>query len=214
MKDKTKTNEPAVWKTWTFPRVIRDYWVDLILLNMIFLLFCLPVFSVPAALMSMFSLIFRMQKDEPIRVIRDFCREFRRLLPKSVFPGLFLISGLGLCGIGVYSISCAEGSQGMLLTAMIIVYILMYLIFSVCLYIFPMVAILELPASAILRNGLILSIAQPGRSVAAFMVILCLNFLLLVTAPYTLPAFVIIHFSLCALIAMCFAEKGIHKCII
>ena len=77
-----------------------------------------------------------------------------------------------------------------------------------------MAAILELPASAILRNGLILSIAQPGRSVAAFMVILCLNFLLLVTAPYTLPAFVIIHFSLCALIAMCFAEKGIRKCII
>ena len=79
MKDKTKTNEPAVWKTWTFPRVIRDYWVDLILLNMIFLLFCLPVFSVPAALMSMFSLIFRMQKDEPIRVIRDFCRETAKM---------------------------------------------------------------------------------------------------------------------------------------
>lgn len=214
MKDKRRTNEPAAWRKWTFLRVMRDYWVDLILLNMIFLVFCLPVVSVPAAMMSMCSLIFRMQKEETVRVFRDFCREFRRLMPKSIFPGLCLVLGLGLCGLGVCYVFGGRGSPGMLLPAVISLFILVYLVFSVCLYVFPMAAILEIPASLILRNGLILSIALPGRAVGALSVILCLNFLLLITTPYTLPAFVIIHFSLCGLTGMCFAEKGIRRCIL
>nr|MBQ8245153.1 DUF624 domain-containing protein [Oscillospiraceae bacterium] len=214
MKDKKRENGPAAWRQWTFLRVLREYWVDLILLNLIFLLFCLPVVSVPAALMSMCSLIFRMQQEEPVRVFRDFCREFRRLMPKSGFPGLCLVLGLGLCGMGAYSVFFDGGPREMLLPAVISVYILVYLVFSVCLYVFPMAAILEMPASRILRNGLILSIAHPGRAVGALTVILCLNFLLLITTPYTLPAFVIIHFSLCGLTGMCFAEEGIRRCIL
>lgn len=214
MKDKRRTNEPAAWRKWTFLRVMRDYWVDLILLNMIFLVCCLPVVSVPAAMMSMCNLIFRMQREEPVRVFRDFCWEFRRLLPKSVFSGLCLVLGLGLCGLSAYYVFGSGDSQGMLLPAVIAVFILVYLVFSVCLYVVPMAAILEIPASLILRNGLILSIALPGRAVGALVVILCLNFLLLITTPYTLPAFAIIHFSLCGLIGMCFAEEGLRRCIL
>ena len=40
----------------TFSQVVRNYWVDLILLNLAFLLGCIPVVTIPASLAALCSI--------------------------------------------------------------------------------------------------------------------------------------------------------------
>ena len=41
----------------TFSQVVRNYWVDLILLNLAFLLGCIPVVTIPASLAALCSAV-------------------------------------------------------------------------------------------------------------------------------------------------------------
>lgn len=43
----------------TFSQVVRNYWVDLILLNLAFLLGCIPVVTIPASLAALCSAVLR-----------------------------------------------------------------------------------------------------------------------------------------------------------
>ena len=198
-----------------FPRVIREYWVDLVVLNILFLLTCLPVITIPAAVMCQCSLIYKMQKEENIRIIRDYFKEFRKAFPRSLCPGCWGIIGLGLCAAGVYCLNIAMGvSPVATAVAFTLLILVIYLVFSLWQYLFPLWAILDLSPEVIFRNALILSLSQVAANVGAFLCVLILNLLVLVTMPYALPIYVVIHFSLWGLIGMCFAAKGIGKCIL
>ena len=44
----------------TFSQIIRNYWVDLVLLNLAFLLGCIPVVTIPASLSALSRALLRM----------------------------------------------------------------------------------------------------------------------------------------------------------
>ena len=61
----------------TFSQVVRNYWVDLILLNLAFLLGCIPVVTIPASLAALCSAVLRMQRAQDVHIFRDFFRDVR-----------------------------------------------------------------------------------------------------------------------------------------
>lgn len=70
-KDAPKpTGLRLIWAT-----IAREWW-NLIFLNVLFLAFCLPLVTIPAALVAMFKVLSLMVEDEPVEVWRDFRETF------------------------------------------------------------------------------------------------------------------------------------------
>lgn len=201
-------------RNWKFPAVIKEYWVDLIKLNIAFLLCCLPVVTIPVALLCLCSEIYRMLNQEDVRVFRDFIGDLRKKFVRSFAPGLFLLGGLALCGAGVRFWVSFHESGAAALPLLVLLFLWLYLVFSVSQYAYPMAAVLELPMGAVFRNALILSLSRAGANALALVLVLLINLFVIVTSPFTLPVLIVLHFSLCGLVSMCIAEKGIRQCIL
>ena len=82
----------------TFSQIIRNYWVDLVLLNLAFLLGCIPVVTIPASLSALSRALLRMQREENVHIFRDFFRDIKIGFRRSLLPGCILLAGLALSG--------------------------------------------------------------------------------------------------------------------
>ncbi|MBC5733120.1 YesL family protein [Flavonifractor sp. DFI.6.63] len=196
----------------TFSQVVRNYWVDLILLNLAFLLGCIPVVTIPASLAALCSAVLRMQRAQDVHIFRDFFRDVRTRFLRSMLPGCIAPVGLALFFLGWNACMAAASGRGRLpLLAALLLWL--YVVFAFSMYAVPLAAQLELPLRAVFRNALILLLARTWQNIAALLLVGACTLLLLLTSPFLLPLVLFTHFSLCALICMSFAEGGIRQCI-
>ena len=195
-----------------FPAVLKGYWVDLVKLNLIFVVLCLPVVTIPGALCALCRGIYRMQQGEDVRVFRDFLRDLRRDGIRALAPGGVTILGLvGAVG-GLWYCAGHLAAGGVALPLLVALLLLLYASFSVGMYTIPMTAILELPMEAIFKNGCILALLRLKHNVLAFVLVLLLTGFVVLTSPFTFPLVLCTHVSLCALISMSCARDGLARC--
>ena len=194
----------------TFSQIIRNYWVDLVLLNLAFLLGCIPVVTIPALLSALSRALLRMQREENVHIFRDFFRDIKIGFRRSLLPGCILLAGLALSYFGWRV--CAQADSGRV-PLLVFLLLWIYAVFSFSMYAIPLAAQLDLPLGVVFRNALILLLARSGQNVAALLVVAACTLLLVLTAPFLLPLVLFAHFSFCALVCLCFAEGGLRRCI-
>lgn len=68
----------------------------MILANAIFLLFCLPVVTIPAALTALSRVYIVLLNDGYVQVFRDFYKEFKESFVNSLFLGLLYAAATAL----------------------------------------------------------------------------------------------------------------------
>ena len=136
---------------------------DLILLNILFLITCLPVFTIGAAASAMYTLCFRMMREEEGGIVKPYFRAFREnfkqgtaiwlILLLAVLPALFYFdrvfqmeSMVRYAGLFFLLIAAA----GLLTMG----------------YVFPWISQFENKTGQALQNALILSITNLPRSIA------------------------------------------------
>lgn len=143
---------------------------DLILLNIVFILTCLPIFTIGAALSAMYSLCFQMMREEGSGVWKPYFRSFRANFKQATLcwgitlfalaPALVYFDRLFQMG-GVFRAICLP----------------FLLIAVICLmaagYLFPWISQFENTTRQALQNALILSISHLPRTVC----ILAINLL-------------------------------------
>lgn len=191
---------------------MKGYWVDLIKLNLTFVVFCLPVVTVPGALCALCRGIYRMQQGENVCIFRDFLRDLQRSFFRSLVPGMVALAGLGGSIGGI--LSCTEHLEagGSALPPLVLLLLLLYGSFSISMYTIPMAALLELPMGAVFQNSCILAVARLGHNGLAFVLVLLLTGFVVLTSPFTLPLVICAYFSLCGLIGMSCARGGLTLC--
>ena len=127
----------------TFSQVVRNYWVDLILLNLAFLLGCIPVVTIPASLAALCSAVLRMQRAQDVHIFRDFFRDVRTRFLRSMLPGCIAPVGLALFFLGWNACMAAASGRGRLpLLAALLLWL--YVVFAFSMYAVPLAAQLEL----------------------------------------------------------------------
>lgn len=135
---------------------------DLILLNLCFLLCCLPLVTIGAATSALYAVCFRFGTVREERTLHCFFRSFRENLRQATpfwladAAGCFAASYLAL---GFY----ADGGQ--FHYAFIPFLVLLALHVMVFSYVFPLLALFENSWRGTLRNAFILSIGHLPRSV-------------------------------------------------
>ena len=119
----------------SFSQIIRNYWVDLVLLNLAFLLGCIPVVTIPASLSALSRALLRMQREENVHIFRDFFRDIKIGFRRSLLPGCILLAGLALSYFGWRV--CAQADSGRV-PLLVFLLLWIYAVFSFSMYAIPL----------------------------------------------------------------------------
>jgi len=177
----------------------------LIELNLLFLLFCLPVVTIPAALCGMNRVCMLLIRNGYCFLWDDFWQEFRRSFKRTLLPGLLF--GL-LTAAGYYCMSLGLSNSGLALWST-----LFWALGMVCTaaglcwgsYFFALTSLLEQDVPGILKNAGLLCILRPLRALGTLGIHLLAAFFLTVFYPLSLPLLLffipmLVQFSVCFLV--------------
>ena len=78
--------------------VIARNWWELIQLNLLVILFSLPLITLPAALVAAAHICVLMLADKPVYLVRDFIEAFRGRFINATLLGVTILAALGLSG--------------------------------------------------------------------------------------------------------------------
>lgn len=145
------------WKRFFF--VLGTHFWKMVTLNLLFLLFCIPIITIPAAFCGMNRVLIKLYREGNCFVWTEFYKEFRaniwKALPFGLLGGIalfasyyFLSYGTSVSSNGVEVISTA---LGILLLAVVVLLLN---------YVFVFLPVLDLKNRQIARNALIFLITE------------------------------------------------------
>lgn len=215
---------------------------DLVLLNLLFILFSLPLITIPAALTALYRIAYSFAKGEPLKDRRtdiisletpavaeknpDLDRRktdyegLRKLFVfyKDTFAAEFKRSTpVGAClvfiaAICIYILFRVKPEGPGLLVCAFILVSLAAAIIGGS-YFHTIIAVLDISASDAVRNSIILLFENLAQNVIAFLLFAILNIVVFVLLPFSFPFLICIHFSLSAYMIERRIYSGIEKCI-
>lgn len=196
-----------------FGFVLLTHFWKLVQLNLLFVLFCLPVVTIPAACAGMSRVIMRLLRDGHCFLWTDFISELKASFFKALFPGFVFF----LLGIGAYMIcnSLHTDTNDLIDT---FGYAFMILSFSILFvagcYAFPMIAYVNITSDAVLKNAFIFAFTGMRRNL---LLVLCAGSVILLSVyflPFTLPLFILIIFAFNQFIVCALVIKPIEKYVV
>lgn len=136
---------------------------DLILLNLLFLITCLPIFTIGAAITALYTMCFRLMREEYNGIVKSYFRAFRdNFKPATAVWGILLIAAVP----AVYYLTQTARMGGILqFTGIFFVLILLVALMAGS-YAFPWISQFDNSALQSLQNALILSVSRLPRTAA------------------------------------------------
>ena len=128
---------------------------DLILLNLLFLVTCIPFFTIGAALTALYDVTLRMAKNEEAYIARSFFSSFKLHLKKSTVLWLAVSAAGGLLFLDLRIINAQNSALWYLIRSVLFSVLLIWWI--VVTYIFPLIAKYDWSCRLTLKNALLIA---------------------------------------------------------
>jgi len=200
-------NAPAKRGAALFVDILRREWWELMKLNLLMVLFFLPVVTIPAALAGTTRIATAMLRDENHYLWRDFWETFRAEFLRATLLGWGLI---GLIGIGAGStVAYARelSSDSLFAIPAVIAAFGTVLLILVASHSLSMMIETDLPTAKVLRNACLLSVIRFFPGFAAITVCAAIWILHIIAYPVSVFIPATFGFSFCALV-MTFISRG------
>lgn len=163
----------------------REFWA-LLLVNLIYLLFCLPIVTIGPATAALYRVTVTMVRDKNVYAWRDFWEAFKSNWKQGLLFGipftLFLIAAVWMNLMGLF-----QGIGSLLL--MSAVWTMLGL--SVFCYVFALISNVNLRAGPLLKDAVFLMVLGKFRTLAAALVMYGVDMALLLYWPLSFPALVV-----------------------
>lgn len=178
-------------------------------LNILFLVFCIPILTIPASVTAMTKVLMAYIKEDDCAVWSCYWREFKDSFIKSIGAGLIMgvfIAAVLLIGYGIYALS--GGFVRALGIGIIIVFeVLIYIILC---YLFALIATVHIGLKQCLKNAFLLMMIEFKHNLLLLMP-LGLLIASVLLYPVTLPLLALIMFSLCQYIICKLVNGAIRR---
>lgn len=132
---------------------------DLILLNLIFLLCCIPVVTIGPAITALYAVSLRSVRYGDGYVIQTFFRSFKQNFKQSFVAGMIGLLFVCLLFIDLFFWRNV-GSAFMSVFMTVVSVCVGYLVFIVFLWLFPVIAKLENPLRVQIKNAAAMAVAH------------------------------------------------------
>ena len=189
----------------------REFW-SLLKLNLLFLISCVPIVTIPAAITAMNRITVTMVRDRNFFLLTDYWKAFKRDFGKSLLGGLILLVALVLFGISTwfyYMLSQSAGKLFLILAGCSLCLLLTAYFISV--YFFPMLAMVDLGIKHLLMNSCVLAYSCFKRTLPGALIALAISLVCVGLLPFSMVYIVVILFSLNSLISNFFVVKPIEE---
>lgn len=163
--------------------------------NLLFLLGCIPVVTIPLSLYAMNRVMLRVVRDQPVKCLRDYWEAFRRDWKRGYLAFLLTAAPLGLAGCGMWFYLNRAALN-----------LLFFLPFLVCSTVFLMTLLSSGYLYGLLDSGkkgkeavglaLVLGVARPLRSIPAALCCYGLPLLAVLLFPLSGLYLLLLGFSL------------------
>lgn len=185
---------------------------DLMILNICFIICCLPVFTIGAALTGMNYVTLKIAEEEEGYIAKGFFKSFRQNFKQATVIWLILLVFGVVLGLDFYILS---GSTGTMVKTMRIILLIVSIFYAMVLvYVFPVLARFDNPIKVTMKNSLIMAIADFPRTIV--MVVITVGSVLITlfnsyTIAYGLLIWILFGFSLVAYLNCLFMKKVFAK---
>lgn len=142
---------------------------DLAVLNIVFLLTCLPVFTIGAANAALYAAVFPMDTEKEGAMLKTYFRSFR----ENFWQGTLVFAILVLFAGATYYNMTAITDPGALLGrgALIVVFLVVMLLAMVWTWVFPLICRFRNSTANMLKNALLLAIGNLPRTLLAVVIL-------------------------------------------
>lgn len=182
-----------------FVRYMETLWrefFEMLKLNLLFLVTCIPIVTIPASITAMSRITVTMVQDKNHFLWPDYWKAFKRDFLKSLLGGLILAAMVAAFSISTwfyyrlmrentFFVILAGGSACLLLSALMM-----------SLYFYPMLAVVDLPTLQLIKNSCILTFVNIKRSLPALLLCVLFEGLGIGLLPYSAPFVALIMFSI------------------
>lgn len=195
-------------------RILSREFFPLIRLSCLFLLFSIPIVTIPAAYCAMTRITVDMVRDRPYFLWHDFFAAFRSELGMATAAGLLLSVGITATAFAAYFYyGQVEAGSLYILPFGVAVLVLAWLLLM-GLSVFPMLALVDLPLKNILKNALLLVPLSFGRLALSLAACAFLLFAALWFFPVSLIPALLLCPALFSLLTVFGAYDGIERYVI
>lgn len=131
---------------------------DIVILNLLVMLFSLPVITAGAAWTAMYFVTIRMVRKEERYVVKDFLRSFKQNFKQATIIWLLALvaAGVFVGDILIYK----EIPDQIPMVLMIVIMVLAYLVFGTLIYVFPLLSRFYNTVTGTLKNAFLVSIVN------------------------------------------------------
>lgn len=199
-------------------RYLETLWREffpLLKLNLLFLISCIPVVTIPAALTAMNRITVTMVRDRNYFMLSDYWDAFKRDFWHSLVAGVIIAAAFGLFGLSTwFYYMLAQASNKVLLALAGVSLCLLLSAYGTAVYFFPMLAMVELPVKKLLLNSFIMVYSCFKRSIPAILISLILLLAGIGMLPYSMPFVLLIMFSLVSMTSNFFIVHSIETVVL
>ena len=187
----------------------RDFW-ELCKLNLILILFCIPVVTIPAAITAMNKITMFMFMDKPVYTFSDYIAAFKAEWKRATAVGLIYFPALAITVFGQYFYSAMMTSFLLYAISMLACAVVLIVGF----YLFPMLAVLDMNIKGIFKNAVLLTFLRMPQNVLTLIIVVLLTLFVWMFLPPTILAVLLIFFALTGFITTFCAYTGLNKFVI
>lgn len=169
--------------------------IELMKLNLLFVLACLPVITIPAAFAALMRVTLTMAEDRNIYLVEDFVQAFRRRFGRATLLGVGFAAAIGIPGYAAVS----YGGLAMITpfyAAPLALAVSVAILFAIAgVHAFALLVASDFGLGKIIRLSLLAALARPGKPLAALGFVAALWLVHILFYPVTLVMPAIINFA-------------------
>lgn len=173
---------------------------DLVILNLIFVLSCIPVITIGASLSALYYVSLKMVRGEDPYIWQNFWKAFRQNFKQSTIVWVFYLLIITLIGMDFYIIN----SQDIVLFAVmrVCLWVVCAFLLSMFLYVFPIISHFVCTTKQALKNAAFMTMGHLPYTIILLAV--CGLILYLCTVSVTTFALVIVLSGICGFSVVAF----------
>lgn len=185
---------------------------DLMILNLIFILCCIPVVTIGPALTGLYYVTLKIASNEEGYIVKGFFKSFKQNFRQGLIIWLILLAAGCVFGVDIFILIQTKTAFSNVLLVIISATALVFLM--VFLYIFPVLSRFENNIRATFKNSLIIAVADFPRTFVMMVITaaaVILTFWNSITLWYGLLVWILVGFSGLAFINSHFLNKIFAK---
>lgn len=139
---------------------------DLVIINILYIVCCIPVFTIGAATTAMYYSVYKVIEDRGSSVVKGFFHSFCQNFKQGTIIWLVMMFFYGVVGVDFYFLYRPDAESNSIMVALLV--ISAFVLLCVMEYVFPLLARFDNSIKNTLVNAVLLCIGNLPQTIAIF----------------------------------------------